>query len=51
MEAKEGLLMRRWASNKERLRKLEMLAAAEAELDMKFEIPRRIKKMSYEDNM
>ncbi len=46
-ELKEQYKFNRKKANEERSRRLEAIAAAEEELDMKFKIPRRIKKISY----
>ncbi len=48
-ELKEKYKLNRKKANEEKRRRLEAIAAAEAELDMKFKIPRRIKKISYEE--
>ncbi len=46
---KERYRMNREKANEERRRRLEAIAAAEAELEMKFRIPQAVKRMSYED--
>ncbi len=49
-ELKERYKFNRKKANEERRRRLEAIAAAEAELDMKFEIPQSVRKMSYEED-
>ncbi len=46
---KERYRMNRKKASEERRRRLEAIAEAEAELDMKFNIPQAVKKMSYNE--
>ncbi len=46
---RERYMMNRMKANEERRRRLEAIAAAEAELEMKYNIPKSVKKLSYSD--